>query len=102
MAPLPLPPAPASVAQPLPPPPAANYPNWNAPAQLPNGLPPAQAMFERPGSQRPSAQLASAARRSPLKPWMVVIGALVMAFLAFAVTRACIHAAATRAASEPR
>jgi hypothetical protein len=98
MAPLPLPPAPVSVAQPLPPPPPANYPSWNAPAQLPNGLPPSQEMFQR--SSAP--QLPSAPRRSPLRPWMLVIGALVVAFLAFAVTRAFIHAAATRAASEPR
>ena len=96
MAPL-SPPTPAPVVLPLPPPPAGNYPNWNAPAQLPNGLPPSQAMFERPGTQRPARLPDVSHRRSPLKPWMLVIGALVMAFLAFAITRACIHAAAMRA-----
>jgi hypothetical protein len=33
---------------------------------------------------------------------MLVIGALVMAVLAFAVTRACINSATSRPAAEPR
>ena len=41
-------------------------------------------------------------RRTPLRPWLLVIGALIMALLAFAVTRACIHTATGRSSTESR
>jgi hypothetical protein len=64
----------------------------------------AQAMYERPVMQRSAAQPTGfgKARRTPLKPWMLVIGALVMAVLAFAVTRACIHTATSKPAAEAK
>jgi serine/threonine protein kinase len=85
-------------------PPHGNYPNWGRPS-LPLGASPAmQAMYDRQPPQRPqaSAQRFGNSRRTPLRPWMLVIGALIMALLAFAVTRACIHTATSRPASESR
>jgi hypothetical protein len=64
-----------------------------APPGVP-GVPGIPGIYERPVLQRSAIQAAPGARnprRTPLKPWMLVIGALVMALLAFAVTRACIH-----------
>jgi serine/threonine protein kinase len=88
----PPPPAPSSGAAPLTAPPA-----WNPP--------PPPAMFERPVIQRPSVPQLSGgtrARRRPLQPWLLVVGALVMALLAFAVTRACIHSATTKPPADTR
>jgi len=97
----PPPPLPGSDVQPLPlpPPPPAGYPHWNQRAQLPGGLPPPQPMFPRTSTNRISGGVP---RRRPLHTWMLVIGALVMALLAFAVTRACIHSAATRPPAETK
>ena len=77
-----------------------NYPGWGMPMK-PMGAPsPAlQAMYDRPLAQRPAIH--ARPRRTALRPWMLVIGALVMAILAFAVTRACIHTA-TRPPAETR
>jgi serine/threonine-protein kinase len=83
--------------------PPGNYPNWGMP-QMPMGAasPALQGMHERPVMQRPmQGSGAPRPRRTALQPWMLVIGALVMAVLAFAVTRACIHTA-TRPAAETR
>jgi hypothetical protein len=55
--------------------------------------------------QRPSVPQLSGgtrARRRPLQPWLLVVGALVMALLAFAVTRACIHSATTKPPADTR
>jgi hypothetical protein len=63
------------------------------------------AIYDRPDMQRPTTQPLSGfgrPRRTPLKPWVLVIGALVMAFLAFAVTRACIHTATPKPAAEAK
>ena len=104
------PPSPIMASPPMPPPPMmqqmppGHYPNWGRPPQLPMGGP-AQAMYERPMMPRPATQpvpRAGRSRRTPVKPWMLVIGALMMAFLAFAVTRACIHTATTRPAAETK
>jgi hypothetical protein len=75
------------------------YPNWGRPP-----MEPPSAMYERPVGQRPVLPGAEPARprRPTVKPWMLVIGALLMAFLAFAVTRACIHTAATKPAVDAR
>ena len=84
--------------------PPGNYPNWGRPPQLPMGGP-GQAMYERPMMPRPATQPVSGpgkSRRTPVKPWMLVIGALMMALLAFAVTRACIHTATTKPAAEAK
>ena len=72
--------------------PPGNYPNWGVPLQ-----PPPQVRYEPPATQRQLHGFGKR-RRPPLKPWMLVIGALIMALLAFAVTRACIHTATSRSA----
>jgi serine/threonine-protein kinase len=82
------------------------------PPLLPSSSPPA--LPSRPDDHRPAWNLAGPpplgaaahadpgdARASALRPWMLVIGAFVMAVLAFAVTRACIHTA-TRPAAEAK
>jgi len=75
-------------------------PGWPVPGQPPGGAPPTMhALYER--RQRHGSQLRVRRRRSSVQPWMLVIGALIMALLAFAVTRACIHTA-TRSVSESR
>ncbi|HEX4416928.1 MAG TPA: protein kinase [Kofleriaceae bacterium] len=82
--------------------PGGNYATWGAPqrpsmnqmgqmgGQMNTG--PVPDLYERQVPQRPSVAAMSRPRRT-LKPWMLVIGALVMALLAFAVTRAFIHTA---------
>jgi hypothetical protein len=72
-------------------------PAWQQPivAQIPtrDATPTAQDMFERPAypDGRPSMpQVSGFQRRAKpglLKPWMLVVGALIMAGLAFAITR---------------
>jgi eukaryotic-like serine/threonine-protein kinase len=98
----PPPPMMAPPMQPMP----GNFPNWGAPPQPPmGGLPPGQGMYDRPVMQRPATQQVPGlgkSRRTPLKPWMLLIGALVMALLAFAVTRACIHTATTKPPAEAK
>ncbi|MBC7975346.1 MAG: hypothetical protein H7138_10195 [Myxococcales bacterium] len=42
------------------------------------------------------------AKKAALQPWMLVVGALIMAALAFAVTRAFIHTNATRPAASDK
>jgi hypothetical protein len=75
-------------------------PGWPIPGQLPAGAPPAmQALYDR--RPRHGSQVRLRRRRASVQPWMLVIGALIMALLAFAVTRACIHTA-TRAIPESR
>jgi serine/threonine-protein kinase len=85
-------------------PPPGGYRPWGPAPQGPvGGSPGVQAMYDRrpPGpARRPSVsspQRFSRSRRS-LRPWMLVLGALIMALLAFAVTRACIHTATRPAA----
>ena len=104
------PPPPMMAPPPMPPPPMmqqmppGNYPNWGRPPQLPMGGP-GQAMYERPMMPRPATQPVPGpgkSRRTPVKPWMLIIGALMMALLAFAVTRACIHTATTKPAAEAK
>jgi len=96
--------------QPLPPqpmPPAmleGRYGGWGPP-QLPVGASPAmQAMYDRRPPQRPSsaAPRFGRGRRRQLQPWILLIGALIMALLAFAVTRACIHTATSRPPAESK
>jgi serine/threonine protein kinase len=96
--PIPLPPMPPppmqQQPQKLPPPPQVNYPY---PTQLGAGAAPAG--YPRPMVPRPSTQTPRPRRkRSALRPWMLVIGALIMAGLAFAVTRAFIHNATSKPA----
>jgi serine/threonine-protein kinase len=83
-----------------------NYAGWGLPAQMPLGASPAvQAMYDRQPPHRPSTappRRFGRHRRTPLRPWMLVIGALIMALLAFAVTRACIHTATSKPAAEAR
>jgi hypothetical protein len=80
-----------------PPPQPGNYPVWNAPPQpvIPQSnhrgaSPTAPDMFERPVVSRSHApQVAGFGQKKPqlLQPWMLIVGALVMAGLAFAITR---------------
>jgi len=83
-----------------------NFPHWGPPPQPPMGGPsPGHGMYDRPVMQRPSTQQVPGlgkSRRTPLKPGMLLIGALVMALLAFAVTRACIHTATTKPPAEAK
>jgi hypothetical protein len=119
-APVPLPgiaPAPAMAPMPQPPrdlgisggpalpfspsPPAASYPAWGAPAPIApqrptrDATPTARDAFDRPmAPNRPSMpQVAGfgTQKKKGLAPWMLIVGALVMAALAFAITRAFIH-----------
>jgi serine/threonine-protein kinase len=91
-------PAPPQLAKP-PQPPAASYPAYH-PAQQGGG--PAPVGYPRSMVQRPSTQRPTRRRRSPFRAWMLVIGALLMAGLAFAVTRACIHNATSRSVTDAK
>ena len=79
---------------------APGYAPWGHPPQAPVGAPPGlQAMYDRQAPSpphRPSPHRFARSRRTQLRPWMLVLGALIMALLAFAVTRACIHSATNR------
>jgi hypothetical protein len=94
-------------AAPMQPPPG--YRPWGLPPQGPVGPPPGmQAMYDRhpPDPQHrpssvPSPRRFARSRRMQLRPWMLVLGALIMALLAFAVTRACIHRATSRPVPVP-
>ena len=79
--------------------PAGGYPNWAppiAPQQPPrDATPTTHDSFDQPVfPNRPSsphvAGFTNRTRKVALQPWMLVIGALVMAALAFAITRAFI------------
>ena len=82
-------------------PPAASYPAWGAPAPIApqrpmrDATPTARDAFDRPmAPNRPSMpQVAGfgTQKKKGLAPWMLIVGALVMAALAFAITRAFIH-----------
>jgi hypothetical protein len=97
----PLPPQPPPFP-PLPPlsyqaPPPGTYPVWGGvqPQHPGRGASPtAQDLYERPMiPQRPSTPHVAGfgrPRRPMLQPWMLVVGALLMAALAFAITRAFI------------
>ncbi|MEJ7598792.1 MAG: serine/threonine-protein kinase [Kofleriaceae bacterium] len=88
---MPMQPMPQQAMPPIQPPPG-NYPHWGG-AQAPHraASPTQQDAFDRPVfPPRPSApQVAGfGANKAPaLQPWMLVVGALVMAALAFAITR---------------
>jgi serine/threonine-protein kinase len=78
------PPQPPPAMQPLPQPPPAMLPPPQLqphPPAYPWGMPPQEPMYPQHHQPPP---------RSGLQPWMLVVGALVMALLAFAVTRAFI------------
>jgi hypothetical protein len=79
--------------------PAGGYPNWAppiAPQQPPRDATPTthdsfdQPMFPNRPSSPHVAGFTNRTRKVALQPWMLVIGALVMAALAFAITRAFI------------
>jgi hypothetical protein len=82
-------------------PPAGDYPAWGAPApiapQLPlrDATPTARDSFDRPVATNRSAMPQVAGfgtqKKKTLAPWMLIVGALVMAALAFLITRAFIH-----------
>jgi serine/threonine protein kinase len=81
-----------------PPPPAGSYPGWGPPvaSQHPqrDATPTAADMYERPvyPQHHLPPQVAGFERteRSGLQPWVLVVGAIIMAGLAFAITRAFI------------
>jgi serine/threonine protein kinase len=81
------------------------FPTWGRPPMGPApGMSAMPGMYERPVVQRPSTAGIGPGRprRSPVKPWMLMIGAFIMALLAFAVTRACIHTATNKPAAETK
>jgi serine/threonine-protein kinase len=104
-------PAPPSMQQPAPaliaqaqPPSTTDYASWNRPLPRPlTSAPLPSATYRQPGVQRqpPPVQGGTRHKRTPLRPWMLVIGAFIMALLAFTVTRACIHTAARPAPEAP-
>jgi hypothetical protein len=69
------------------------YPMWGVQPQLPplGASPPTPDLYDRPVyPQRPSVPVVgfdSSKRESSLKTWVLIVGALVMAGLAFAITR---------------
>jgi hypothetical protein len=74
-------------------------PNWGAPitaqrAAARDATPTARDSFDQPVFPRQSSmpQVAgfNRARKQGVKPWVLVVGALIMALLAFAITRAFI------------
>ncbi len=75
-----------------------NYPVWGVQSHLPprGASPTTPDMMDRPMMQRPQPQqpyvsgFGPKQKKAALQPWMLVVGALVMAALAFAVTRAFI------------
>ncbi|HEX3763285.1 MAG TPA: serine/threonine-protein kinase [Kofleriaceae bacterium] len=77
---------------PMLPPPPVPYGGWAGPPQMPIAPPSAPGLPYRPSAASPQQRFARS-RRSQVQPWMLIIGALVVALLAFAVTRACIHSA---------
>ena len=95
-----LPPSPPSqpqlpmAAMPMPPPAYAPAPYAPPQPQMwtPQQYPPQQ----RPPTQAPPPQTQQ--RRPFVQPWMLIVGALIMAALAFGVTRACIGASTKPAA----
>ena len=76
--------------------PSDNYPVWGAQPGMPPRGSTANDMMDRPVMpQRQSMQHVPGfaprpAKKAALQPWMLVVGALIMAALAFAVTRAFI------------
>ena len=98
--PLPSPLAQPPIAQPpfVPSQNAGSYPGWGPPiaAQLPprEATPTSRDSYDQPVfPNRPSVPQVAGfqrLRKQPLKPWMLVLGAVVMAILAFAITRAFI------------
>jgi serine/threonine protein kinase len=104
-----MPPQLAAMPPQLPPAPSpmAGYAPW-MPSPPPRAIPGSQSRAPSiPGSQhRPPSNASRASvtamnRRRPLKTWVLVLGALFMALLAFAVTRACMRPAPP-ATSAPR
>ena len=77
---------------------------WGPPAQPPLASPAVHAMYDRRPPQRPPTASSPfrRSRRAQLRPAILVIGALIMALLAFAVTRACIHTATSRQPAESK
>jgi serine/threonine protein kinase len=81
-----------------PPPPAGGYPGWGppiAPQHPPRDATPTAAdMYERPvypqHQQPPQVAGFERTERPGLQPWVLVVGAIIMAALAFAITRAFI------------
>ena len=79
-------------------PPAGNYPQWGAAIapQRPtrDATPTSRDAFDRPvfGNRASQPQVAGfgGQKKKGLMPWMLVVGALIMALLAFAITRAFI------------
>ena len=79
-------------------PPPMNNPVWNQPIvaqRLREAEPTAPDNFDRPKASRVSepqvAGFQGGRPRSALRPWMLIVGALVVAALAFIVTRAVLH-----------
>jgi eukaryotic-like serine/threonine-protein kinase len=93
-----MPPAPTNMPPGMPGMPPQGYAPWGVQPQIPprHASPTAQDLFERPvyPQQRPSmpqvAGFGPRARPPILRPWMLIVGALLMAVLAFAITRAAL------------
>ncbi len=97
MAPMPQSPLPPNAAPFQPPPPGVGYTDWSAgiapQMEARDATPTAKDSFDQalyPPRANPPPQVAGFRRPSisGLQPWMLVVGALVMALLAFVITRA--------------
>jgi hypothetical protein len=104
--PLPTPPPPRPITQSQPQPALMYSPPMPQPglAPMPMGLPPppmsqpglAPMPPQRPSMQQPNwapppGRAATHAKRAGIQPWMLVLGAIIMAALAFLITRALMH-----------
>jgi serine/threonine-protein kinase len=91
-----LPQQPPPMQPPMMQPPPGPYPGWGVQPQLPlrGASPTTPDMYDRPvyPQNRPSvpqvAGFGANSKAPTLKPWMLILGALIMAALAFAITRA--------------
>jgi hypothetical protein len=89
---------------------ASSYPAWEPPKRPPSPMLEDRVSQKsisapKPKSPRPASRASMQqikASKQAIKPWMLVVGAVVMAGLAFAVTRACIHPTASHAAAESK
>lgn len=97
--PLPMAPMPQPPQQPYqPPPPNSGYQGWSPPIapQIPqrDATPTAKDAFDRPQypsrPQMPQVAGFQKPQKAAIQPWILVVGALIMAALAFAITRAFI------------
>jgi serine/threonine-protein kinase len=78
------------------------YPVWDGAPPRRGASPAPDAMHGNRGAMPQVAGYQKPRKPSAIKPWVLVIGAVVMAVLAFSITRACIHSPSKPAAATDR